>query len=80
MEFVINQEYVLKSNSAVIIAGCKYFKNIFSSKYKESQQNSNKVIQLELPNRNVVLMEILLNFLLTGLIIVPENMSLQSWF
>lgn len=67
----------------ILSCGSRYFKNLFARNFSEttfsSESKQNRSVNIWIPNGNVVLLEILLNFLLIGLLVVPEHMSYQSW-
>lgn len=83
MDIVINNEYVLPSNSLILSSGSKYFKNLFAGNFSDDSSSGksreNRTVKIWIPNGNVVLLEILLNFILVGMLVVPEHMSYQSW-
>lgn len=76
MEIVVNDRYVLRSNKMRLACSSTFFNNLISSQFR--QQNDG-VIKLNVPNNNVVLFQAILNFIMLGMLIVPQSMSYQSW-
>lgn len=72
---IINDTYLLRSNSIALVISNKFFRNAFSGTYKDEQ----KEIRLKLNSNNLVIFEITLNYLLLDKLIVPVDMDLFSW-
>ena len=66
--------YCLRSNRAQLSSNSKYFFNAFSGRFSEKNE-----VSVTLENNNIVLFEILLNYLLLDHIVIPKNMSYQNW-
>lgn len=71
---IVNGLYYLKTNRAQLSCSCKYFANLLSGNYNEKNE-----IRIFLENKNIVILEILLNYLLLDHVVVPENMSYHNW-
>ena len=74
IKIVVNKEFIIESNLISLSLANNFFKNLLSGKYQVSSE-----ISISLPCGNIVLFEILLNFLLEGLLVVPEEMESGSW-
>ena len=68
IDFIVNDRYVLKSNSSALACGSKFFKNLLKGKFGDSES---KVFKIWVPNGNVVLFEAILNFLTLGMLVLP---------
>ena len=72
---IINNFYKLDICSPILRSKSNFFNNILSSKFKRT---SNYTLHLDIPS-NVVLFEILVNFMMYNYLVVPESMSWPSW-
>ena len=71
---IVNGLYYLKTNRAQLSCSCKYFASMFSGKYKEKKE-----AKISLEHNNIVILQVLLNYLLLDHVVVPENMSYHNW-
>lgn len=74
VKIIINKEFIIESSRVRLSIASIFFRNLLSSKFKETKE-----VEIYLPCGNIVLFEILLNYLLLGHLIVPYGMSHQSW-
>ena len=72
---IVNNFYKLDVCSPILRLKSKFFDNILCKKYKRSEES---VVDLAIPS-NIVLFEILVNFMMYNYLIVPESMTCQSW-
>lgn len=72
---IVNNCYRLEANSAVLRFKSKFFNNLMSHKFRKEPDN---IYELNIPG-NIVLLEILINFLTYNYLVVPESMTWLSW-
>lgn len=73
---VFNHNYKLEACSAILRYKSSFFDNMMSKKFKS--KNNEKLYEVNTPG-NIVLLEILINFLMHNFLIVPESMTWKSW-
>lgn len=66
---------MLKTNSIALAINSSFFRNAFSGLYKDGP----KEIKLNLNSNNLVILEIMLNYLLLDKVVVPVDMGIYSW-
>ena len=71
----MNDFYKLDVCSPILRFKSKFFDNILSRKFKRSEES---VLNISIPS-NIVLFEILVNFMMYNYLVVPESMTCQSW-
>ena len=74
IKIVVNKEFVVESSKIRLSVASNYFKYLLSGRFSEANE-----VEISLPSGNIVLFEILLNYLLLDHLIVPYGMSYQSW-
>jgi hypothetical protein len=76
LTLIINKTYILRSNSILLQCHSKFFRYLLAY---ESCLPSIRIMHLSIPNGNIVGFEIVLNYLLIGMLVVPADMPLQAW-
>lgn len=71
---VVNGDFMIESSRVRLSMAAPYFRFLFSGKWREIN-----AIEISLPIENIVLFEILVNYLLLDLLIVPSSMNHQNW-
>lgn len=71
---VINDTYCLPTNKTALAMSSQYFRCLFSGNYKG--KNS---VHVRLSNTNLVIFEMIVNYLLLDRLVVPSDMGIGSW-
>ena len=102
VNLIVNRTYVIPSNKVCLALGSRFFRNLFSAKFRKYSPLSDELeeVHITLPESslttlsrsksstnlkasnapNIVLFEILLNYILVDKVVVPTHMSSYSWF
>ena len=78
VSLVINNQFILESNTHLLSMNSRFFRAIFSN-FSKTANKQQELVKLTLPSNNIVLFEILVNFLIYGFVTVPQDMSFESW-
>lgn len=71
---LLNGSSEIPVNKAMLSINCPYFRNLFSGAYQEGKE-----VCLYLPKNFTIVLDILLNYLMMGVVIVPLDFTTQSW-
>ena len=71
---VINEEYCLPTNKALLTASSQYFRSVLSGKFQGGSS-----VHIKLPTANLVIFEMVVNYLLLDKLVVPVEMGVGSW-
>lgn len=71
---IINDEYCLPTNKTMLAMSSQYFRHLFTKNFKG--KNSAHV---KLPNANLVVFEMITNYLMLDKLVVPTEMGVGSW-
>ena len=73
-KIVVNRDFMVESSRIRLSMASPYFRFLLSGKWREVNQ-----VEINLPVENIVLFEVLVNYLLLDLLVVPSSMSHRNW-
>lgn len=65
---------VIRVNKATLAMSSPYFRNLFSGSYQEGEE-----VRLYLPSNCSIVLNILINYLMMGVVVVTTDFTTQSW-
>ena len=71
---IINQAYCLPTNKSALAMSSQYFRNLFSANFKGKSS-----FHVTLPTTNLVVFEMVINYLLLDKLVIPVDMGVGSW-
>ena len=71
---MINDAYCLPTNKTALGMSSQYFRNIFAGEFKMGEE-----AHIKLASNNLVVFEMIVNYLLVDKLVVPLDMGIGSW-
>ena len=77
LSVVVNKECEIKVNGAQLALSSTYFANHLSGRY--SDLDAEGKLHVTIPHNNIIIFEIMLNYLLMDYVVVPNEMTYKDW-